>query len=90
MAAEQLGDLGGGGGALGIRQAGGRDPHGLKAEFIALVDQARRLVAVPADAPAIAGEAVAAIGVTEDHADPVRFHAEGIDRELHGGIHISL
>ena len=38
------------------RQAGGRDPHGLKAEFIALVDQARRLVAVPADAPAIAGE----------------------------------
>ena len=38
------------------RQAGGRDPHGLKAEFIELVDQARRLVAVPADAPAIAGE----------------------------------
>ena len=38
------------------RQAGGRDPHGLKAEFIELVDRARRLVAVPDDAPAIAGE----------------------------------
>lgn len=38
------------------RQAGGRDPHGLKAEFVGLVDQARRLVAVQDDAPAIAGE----------------------------------
>ena len=36
------------------RSASGRDPHGLKAEFVDLVDQARRLVAVPDDAPAIA------------------------------------
>ncbi len=42
--------------ARAARQARGRDPHGLKAEFVDLVDQARRLVAVPDDAPAIAGE----------------------------------
>lgn len=42
--------------ARAARQARSRDPHGLKAEFVDLVEQARRLVAVPDDAPAIAGE----------------------------------
>ncbi len=38
------------------RAAKGRDPYGLKAEFVGMVDQAHRLVAVKDDAPAIAGE----------------------------------
>ena len=38
------------------RGATGRDPHGLKAEFIGMIDQAHRLVAVQDDAPAIAGD----------------------------------
>lgn len=42
--------------ALAARAASGRDPHGLKAEFVGMVDQAKRLVAVRSDAPAIAGE----------------------------------
>jgi Ca-activated chloride channel family protein len=42
--------------ARAARDATGRDPHGLKAEFVALIDQAHRLVAAKTDAPAIAGE----------------------------------
>lgn len=42
--------------ALAARAASGRDPHGLKAEFVGMVDQAKRLVAVRSDTPAIAGE----------------------------------
>jgi Ca-activated chloride channel family protein len=38
------------------RGATGRDPHGLKAEFVGMIDQAHRLVAVQDDAPAIAGD----------------------------------
>ena len=38
------------------RAATGRDPYGLKAEFIGMVDQAQRLVTVEGDTPAIAGE----------------------------------
>jgi Ca-activated chloride channel family protein len=38
------------------RASAGRDPYGLKAEFVGMVDQAQRLVAVKQDAPAIAGE----------------------------------
>ncbi|TQM10300.1 Ca-activated chloride channel family protein [Pseudoxanthomonas sp. 3HH-4] len=36
------------------RAATGQDPHGLKAEFVGMVDQAHRLVGAKADAPAIA------------------------------------
>jgi Ca-activated chloride channel family protein len=38
------------------RGATGPDPHGLKAEFVGMIDQAHRLVAVQDDAPAIAGD----------------------------------
>ncbi|WP_334177971.1 VWA domain-containing protein [Pseudoxanthomonas sp.] len=38
------------------RASTGRDPHGLKAEFIGMVDQAHKLVAVKSDAPAIAAD----------------------------------
>jgi len=38
------------------RAATGRDPYGLKAEFVGMIEQAHRLVAVDGDAPAIAGE----------------------------------
>ncbi|CAN4279745.1 VWA domain-containing protein [Pseudoxanthomonas sp. LjRoot125] len=38
------------------RAATGRDPYGLKAEFVGMIDQAHRLVAAQTDAPAIAGE----------------------------------
>lgn len=38
------------------RAATGRDPYGLKAEFVGMVDQAQRLVAAQRDTPAIAGE----------------------------------
>lgn len=38
------------------RGATGRDPYGLRAEFIGMIDQAHRLVATQTDAPAIAGE----------------------------------
>ncbi len=38
------------------RAATGRDPYGLKAEFVGMVDQAHRLVGAKTDAPAIAGE----------------------------------
>lgn len=36
--------------------AKGRDPYGLKGEFVDMIDQAQRLVRADADGPAIAGE----------------------------------
>ncbi|MBD9477828.1 VWA domain-containing protein [Pseudoxanthomonas sp. PXM02] len=38
------------------RASAGRDPYGLKAEFVGMIEQAHRLVAVKDEAPAIAGE----------------------------------
>ncbi|WP_447939231.1 vWA domain-containing protein [Pseudoxanthomonas mexicana] len=38
------------------RAATGRDPYGLKAEFLGMIDRAHRLVAAQTDASAIAGE----------------------------------
>ncbi len=38
------------------RASAGRDPYGLKAEFVGMVDQAHGLVGAKTDAPAIAGE----------------------------------
>ena len=38
------------------RASMGRDPYGLKAEFVGMVEQAHRLVGAKTDAPAIAGE----------------------------------
>ncbi len=38
------------------RASAGRDPYGLKAEFVGMIDQAQQLVAAKGDLPAIAGE----------------------------------
>ena len=38
------------------RASAGRDPYGLKAEFVGMVDQAQRLTSARRDMPAIAGE----------------------------------
>ncbi|MEL1264856.1 VWA domain-containing protein [Pseudoxanthomonas putridarboris] len=42
--------------ASAARGSVGSDPHGLKAEFVGMVEQARQLTSAQSDAPAIAGE----------------------------------